>query len=843
MTGFAIAGAVSLLVFPLTSRQVVFRTTATFVGALRSALKAQLTYLESLEDKETLGGSSALPINTRPLNEEYNDSSEEELHTPKLTPQVTNLKAAITFLGELYGKINNDITFAKREMAYGKLDAAEMSELTKLLRQIMLPIIGMSSLADIFDRVAERRGWRVVTEDHSDQGERSEAVKDAEKAQWSEIMRTLHQPFEILTKAMDAGLQHALSTLELEKHTVKPWKQWESKGNGGDIPDLEANGNFAKPGEKGFADFLSLKIDEFHKQRKKGLDAWYRQGDNELMAVHSRDTQHSDSTTTTTPIDHQRRQHQLYLILYMQFLLWSTGRAVLDLVEFADLKVEQNTMKKRRFILPGMKRVKKWISAAIRDVDSTVDHAPDTCEATGINIAAGDAHRKARDPEHLPPQNHWQRFGNGVRVVPQILASQESSFGFRVGCATLSIGIMAFLRETQTFFIQQRLVWAMIMVAIGMTVTAGAGVFGFIGRIVGTTIAMCTSYVIWYAVNGETLGVIILIFVFTFCETYFVLKYPRFIVIALISMVTQVLVVGYELQVAKLGIQVAQSSGQPVYPLYELAPYRLACVSGGMLVAFFWTFFPYPLTARSRLRKELGASLYMLAKFYSCVHTTIGVQLSGSGGSPNDKSSPRKRLDRARHDLFTRELALLANLRQHSAFTSWEPSLGGKFPRHRYDTIIEELQNVMNYMALISYASNILSEDDEGDPDQASWLRTFRHLVHSIRTTSQELTSTLSLLAASVTNGSPLPPFLQAPEPYRLSTRLEAIDPDVLSVKHVTEPGYAAFAVMQIASSLISEDMSKLIWNVKALVGEVDFSFHMGSVPDAVKDASKGKTD
>ena len=67
---------------------------------------------------------------------------------------------------------------------------------------------------------------------------------------------------------------------------------------------------------------------------------------------------------------------------------------------------------------------------------------------------------------------------------------------------------------------------------------------------------MCTSYLIWYIADGQTPGVIVLLFVFTFCETYFVLIYPRFTVIALISMVTQVLVVGYELQVRKVGVQV-----------------------------------------------------------------------------------------------------------------------------------------------------------------------------------------------------------------------------------------------------------------------------------------------
>jgi len=70
---------------------------------------------------------------------------------------------------------------------------------------------------------------------------------------------------------------------------------------------------------------------------------------------------------------------------------------------------------------------------------------------------------------------------------------------------------------------------------------------------------MCTSYLIWYIVDGRTPGVVVLLFVFTFLECYFILKFPRFIVIALISMVTQVLIVGYELQVRKFGLQVHES--------------------------------------------------------------------------------------------------------------------------------------------------------------------------------------------------------------------------------------------------------------------------------------------
>ena len=170
----------------------------------------------------------------------------------------------------------------------------------------------------------------------------------------------------------------------------------------------------------------------------------------------------------------------------MEFLLWSTGRAIIDLVKFADLKASEGVMSKNRFIFPGKRRLKKWILGALGKEDGMIEHAPDSTETTNINIELGQAFQETKDPEHLPPTNAWQRFGNKIRSISSILGSQESAFGFRVAVATMSIAIVAYLESTQRFFVAQRLIWAMIMVSIGMTVTAGAGVFGFIGRIAGT---------------------------------------------------------------------------------------------------------------------------------------------------------------------------------------------------------------------------------------------------------------------------------------------------------------------------------------------------------------------
>lgn len=75
--------------------------------------------------------------------------------------------------------------------------------------------------------------------------------------------------------------------------------------------------------------------------------------------------------------------------------------------------------------------------------------------------------------------------------------------------------------------------------------------------------------------------------------------------------------------------------------------------------------------------------------------------------------------------------------------------------------------------------------------------------------------------------GSPLPPYIQLPEPYNLSKRLEALDSGILDARHVEEPGYSAYAVMQVASGLMMDDLRRLVDSVRALVGETDFSFRV----------------
>jgi hypothetical protein len=211
--------------------------------------------------------------------------------------------------------------------------------------------------------------------------------------------------------------------------------------------------------------------------------------------------------------------------------------------------------------------------------------------------------------------------------------------------------------------------------------------FGFFGRVAGTTLAMVASFVIWYIVDQKTPGVVVMLWLFIFVEMYLFLKLPRFVSVWLVAMVTQVLIVGYELQVRKIGVAAASQSGQPYYPIYELAPYRLACVAAGTFVSFIWTIFPFPISDRSWLRRDLGSTLYLLANYYSVVHSTIRSRVSDTEGKVESETSPGHQLEKARYKIFSKLMMILPSLKQHADWQKWEFTIGGKFPRETYDGI------------------------------------------------------------------------------------------------------------------------------------------------------------
>jgi hypothetical protein len=220
---------------------------------------------------------------------------------------------------------------------------------------------------------------------------------------------------------MDEGIQHAGLLLEL---IPKPRKQKEE--------DIEQKAEGPKPGDPDFAKYLDKKMLEFYSKRGETLKAWARQKGLTASQFDATKSPPRGEEWTPDEAQHRRDQQQLYLILYLEHLLYSTGIAISELIKFADKKVEDGTMSKTRFIFPGKRRLKKWIINIGRE-DTAIDtESPDSAEAGTNTVYMGSGFNPKKDPEHLPPRTAWQYFGNGLRTIPHFLGSAESTFGFRV---------------------------------------------------------------------------------------------------------------------------------------------------------------------------------------------------------------------------------------------------------------------------------------------------------------------------------------------------------------------------------------------------------------------------
>ncbi|OAX78616.1 hypothetical protein ACJ72_07077 [Emergomyces africanus] len=317
----------------------------------------------------------------------------------------------------------------------------------------------------------------------------------------------------------------------------------------------------------------------------------------------------------------------IILIGHLQELLL---QATLNLVKFADDKVADGTMKKYKFIFPKQEEVKEWFS--FRETEPSCSGKEGASNDSSPNTFKPSKVATLRDPDHLPPTNSWQRFGDFVRSISHVLRSEESGFGLRVALASFCVAIMAYLRETQELFYNNRLNWAVVIVVLAMSPTSGKSLFGLMTRIVATALSMVLSFVVWYMVAGRTAGVIVFLYMANCIQHYFIVKYPRFLSTVIIALITFNLIIAYELQNRKLGPERASAGGLKTFPIYIFGPYRLAAVSAGCAVAFIWTIFPYPISASSQVRRCLGRSLFVLANFYSCMHTTIEVWIQQEQG-------------------------------------------------------------------------------------------------------------------------------------------------------------------------------------------------------------------
>ncbi|RMZ88575.1 hypothetical protein DV736_g4207, partial [Chaetothyriales sp. CBS 134916] len=819
-TGFAFAVGVNLFVFPITSRVIVNKQIAGMLGLISRALKAHEDYMSAIHNPQ------------RPTNDINGKASKDG---DVLATKAKALKDNISAIGALLSKLRPEIKYAKREIGYGKIGPKEYSEILVELVHIILPVIGTSTLMSITQSVGQKR------EKLSEKVESEEilqTVRCLQAEEWKEVISMSKEAYANLQASLLQGLTHIGLVLGV---FPKPKKS----GRG----DIEKNGGGPPlPGDKEFSKSLKATLDAFHEHRETAILRWCERTGINLPKTFW-DKPHvpfslKDNPNVAESARKAHRQQQLYILLYMEYLVYSIGQSILETVNYVDGKYADGTFAKNRLILPGLHRWQKLFLGVLSEDDSYNTLADG--DSTGANVWIGDSlNSSKKDPEHLPPTTFFQKATNPLRMIPHVLGGYQSAFAFRTAVATLSIGILAYLHQTVSIFNKQRGMWALMMVCLSMDSHAGRGIFGFILRTLGTAVAMVASIVIWYIGDHHAAAIIPVFFIYLLGCMWYLLKNPSMAMATMISMVTAVLIIGYELQDQKLGREATVANGQPFYKIYILAPYRLATVVIGLGTAAFWTYFPYPVTTHSTLRKELSKTLFLLGNYYSCANTTIYARLrSGSLAAEKVRGKPLFKLAKARHKVFGKVVTMLTSLRENSEYSKWEPTFGGRFPLETYTELIDSAQHILNYTSLMVYCSAAFTSDTEkeGSKGGVGGIGDIGGIVTGgLRPVSHSLTSRLCLLAASLSNKQPLPPYLHMPRAFNLAVHMARVDPEILSVHHIREPCYPAFAVLEVASTLVQDEVEKISGLVRQLVGEVDFSFHVISTTDEAQGQRHGR--
>lgn len=472
LLGFAIATGVSVLIVPISSRRNVFEDTLHYVQAMRSVFKTQVAYVHFAQkscNPEGTGTANRLHSG----HTEYKHDTDRVPNDDQRTDQRSrDLRAAMTTLIAVHDKLANELALAQSEIAWGVLDSGDLREIFAHLRSIMLSLSGLSLLPDLHQELINF---------HSDDDDTSLALQS-----WKSFLERFGHELQECAELVILGLQHTIIVLRLA--STKDAAKLDIDAPNRQTDDIEMPVQGLVPGSASFGSRYEAKVMKLCTESGEALRAT---SDSPYLGDASMDSE-------AQPITVNRRLW--FKVLFLRRLLHAALGDTSGLVRFADRRMNEYSLKSDRLLYPAARF--SFLKPLVPNHDGSKSR----------DIDGRPLKHRRRDPEHLPASNLWERFCEFLGHVPRLLASDQSAFGFRAAAAAFSVAILAYLRPTQTFFFEQRVIWVLIVIVLGMSPTSGASIFGYVCRIIATTISFGLSLAVWYIPVGHTPGVIILLY-------------------------------------------------------------------------------------------------------------------------------------------------------------------------------------------------------------------------------------------------------------------------------------------------------------------------------------------
>ncbi|PCG90306.1 Hypothetical protein PENO1_099840 [Penicillium occitanis (nom. inval.)] len=378
---------------------------------------------------------------------------------------------------------------------------------------------------------------------------------------------------------------------------------------------------------------------------------------------------------------------EFFLVLYMGHMQDILLHTTHELIKFADSKVADKTLKSYRVILPGHAVLKEWFSLVQPQNNELSQSTPRECrEAEEIHFP---------DSEHMPPENLWENLSNIFRVLRRAFISEHSLFGLRVAAASFSIGI-------------------------------------------------------WYAVDKNMAGIIILLYFANMIEYWFYVKRPRLLDSSVIAIVT-------------LNEIIAAALELPIVGISRYASYfsRFEPVIGGK----------FPRKIYDDIISEVQSSLSAMSLM---VKTTQSLE------------------------------KLLPSPISQPSTTSADPTTSHE-QKAEQETEQREARHEEHQRAEVE------SQVKEEEKEEQWFTQLGKVALQTVDFRSARLASSLSHLSASVTNNLPLPPYLPKPGSFPLSRRMHKINKNLLNVRYLEDPAFSAFITLEVLRSIVAWCMRDLL--------------------------------
>jgi hypothetical protein len=637
-------------------------------------------------------------------------------------------------------KVKASLGVAGQEWTWSRYNRSDLEALSDQLTMISAPLIGLRSLADSL--------ILVLTEEWSEHGE--EAADEHR-----EFVTTMKRSAEELTVAIDNCIDHALARI-----------------------GSRASRTSTSPCVSGECEHLAAFEETLSKHRSLTGELTEK-GEHYLLQQIHRDTKGGSTRLPYSAL------LGCFFSSHFLLLLSATGHEFHSLLLF----LEEKSHKKKQIYTPLhnlFTDTKHWLNGLRRDAPNTHMH--------GL-VFSRLASSKLHDVDHLPAANMSEKIGDAVRKAWKVFASPSAGFGVRGVLAIMSIAILAFLKDEHKFYDEQRFLWALFSIILCLDRTAGSSTLRLLFRFFATFTSMVASYIIWYIVDQKTAGIIVFLFLWYWILSYHEMKSQKYGPAAFTAVVAATVMIANQLQIRKLGASNVAVSGQAVYASYIIFPLRLAQVTLGIFVAYFWTLFPSPLPEHTELRHAAGDTLLNLATFSTSIHQSVAIQFGGHG----ELDAADRHLDRlhGRHRAHLTEHNMLIGKMQSMMKTiPYEFNLGGKFPLKTYKAIFNSVARLGELFTLVGYISHTLDGSK-----LASQMNTYNADVQS-HLCPPGISTRLVILCSALRNGHPLPPGMRT---------LQV--PDLRHFLHkrvATDASFASASLIHSANYMITRNLNEL---------------------------------